>query len=189
MSCRPRGLALLELLLASSLLSLLFAVLLALFSQSRGAGELGVARLSLRAQHRESHKRLAPLLRSAIPPDEVQPAIGWPTLGQSDSLVKFHAPENLLDRGIPFDPRLPEYPEYTAKLAGDLLQAQLSDGSGSSRRLGTGFTQVVFRRIGTRALEIELRSQSELRGLTRQLRSIEEVSRSVVFLPSVRSTP
>ena len=96
-----------------SILAVLSAIFVMLLNQVRTSTEGSGVRLDARAIHREVQSRLRILFKSALAPNEVDPSVAWPDIGNTDTLVRFHAPANLLDDTVAFDPRTPNYPEFS----------------------------------------------------------------------------
>lgn len=183
-----RGLTVAEVLVACSILTILSVIFAAAIGQARSSSEGGLKKLEIRAVHRESQKRLGLLFRRAIAPNHVDPAIVSPEYGESAEEVFFHAPSDLVDPTLTFNPRSPEYPEYSLRRnpSGGELLLQRSDGTGIKQRIGEDFTQVEFRREGKYSLEISLASEVQVRGASAKRKLIQETSKSLVRLPGVR---
>lgn len=182
-----RGLSLAELLVAGSLLVLLSAVFAAFFGQARSASQGGMERIAMRAVHRQAQKRLSILLRSTMAPNEVDPSIVEPAYQEASAQLRFRAPADLIDPDISFDPRSPDYPEFTLRLeAGGGLVLQRSDLSGPTQRLGEGFATVNFERKTKRIVTVTLTSVKIVRGAAGSSKTIEESSTNAVQLPGVR---
>lgn len=183
---RPRGLSLPELMVSLFLLSLLGALFVGLFSQARAAGDTGSARIAARAQHRVVQRRLTTLLRSAVPPDEVRPALAWPEVSESDQQVRFFAPANLIDSDAPFDPRLPDYQEFTVRLQAGALHLRRSDSLGPEQSFGRGISSLEFLRSTESTLEVTLQSLGSVRGAAGGSKEIAESSRNLILIPAIR---
>lgn len=183
-----RGLTLSEVLIACSLLVLLSAIFASIFSQARGSSEGGAEKIALRAVHREAQTRLSRLLRSAIAPTEIDPAVVEPVYLESSSTLRFHAPSDLIDGTQIFDSRTPEYPEFTLRRDSHNggLALQRSDGTGPRQFLGFGFSSVSFGREDKRIVSIELTSEKTVRGVSGASKTIKEFSTNAVQLPGYR---
>jgi hypothetical protein len=169
------------------LLILLTGVFAGIFAQARSATEGGSKRVALQGQHRIAQRRLTTLLRSAVPPNEVTPALVWPEVGQTESTSRFFAPANLLDSDEPFDPRLPNYVEYTVELTpGNTLKIQRTDGLGPEQIFGREITSAQFLRQSNSTLEVRLTSNSTVRGAAGSSKTVEETSRNLILIPSIR---
>ena len=166
-------------------LSMIFG---AIFSQARSSSEGGAERITMRATHRQTQKRLSILLRSAMAPNEVDPAIVEPAYNETSAQLRFHAPADLIDDSQPFDPRTPDYQEFTlrrdAENGGLLLQR--SDLSGPLQRMGDGFSSVSFDRKTKRMVTITLTSQKSIRGAAGSRKTIDESSTNSVQIPGLR---
>lgn len=173
---------------AGSLLLGLSVIFGAIFSQTRSSSEGGAERIAMRATHRQTQKRLSILLRSAMAPNEVDPAIVEPAYNKTSTQLRFHAPADLIDESQPFDPRTPDYREFTLQRdtgTGSLL-LQRSDLSGPLQRIGDGFATVNFDRKTKRMVTISLTSQKSIRGAAGSRKSIEESSFNSVQIPGLR---
>jgi prepilin-type N-terminal cleavage/methylation domain-containing protein len=182
------GVTLTEVLVAMLILSLLSLICLAIFSQARSSSEGGAQRIAMRAVQRQAQRRLTLLLRSAIAPNEVDPALIEPELGQTADHIKFHAPADLLDPGVAFDPRTPSYPEFTLErdLSSQGLAVHRSDGTGPRQLIGRDFTTVEFQRPSKRAIAIGLTARTTIRGAAGSPKTVLESSRNLVQLPGIR---
>ena len=189
MSRKPtRGITVAEALVSCSILVILSVIFAAASGQARSSSEGGLKKLEIRAVHRESQERMGLLFRRAIAPNHVDPAIVSPIYGESAEEVFFHAPSDLIDPTQSFNPRSPDYPEFSLRKAttDGALILQNSDGTGMKQRIGEGFTEVEFRREGKHSLEISLASEIQVRGAAGKSKLLQETSRSLVRLPGVR---
>ncbi len=185
--CREPGMTIAEALVSLSVLALLSLILMMFLGQTRDASLAGQTRLELRGQHRQVQGRVTQILRSATPPNEVTPAIVWPEVGKTEMIARFHAPVSLLDGTLPFDPRFPDYPEFTLRrTTRGQMEVMRSDGTGTRQVFGRGLTSVKFRRLHSRTLEIELGSTQTIRGAAGSVKVVDEFSRNLVRVPSVR---
>ena len=168
---------------ASTIMAILTIGMGALLTQFRSASQGGSARLEARAIHREVQGRVRLLLKSAAAPNEVDPALVWPVVGNSDASLRFHAPADLIE-DVPFDPRTPDYPEFTlqADAATGGLSLQRSDATGARQLLGRGFQQVSFNRETDRVIRMDLVSQAQVRGASGNLKTVEERSSNRTLL-------
>ncbi len=183
-----RGLTIPEALVCLAILALLGGMFMAIFSQARSSTDGGADRLELRATHRETQVRIAQLLRSAIAPNEVDPALVVPEVDETTPVCRFHAPENYLDPSLSFTPRTPSYPEYSMSLypVTGQVHLQRSDGTGPSVRMGRGFSDLTFERDGRRKIVVSLTSEKTVRGISSAPKTITEGSRNAVMLPGAR---
>lgn len=187
--CRSaaRGASVTELTVALFLLTILSSVFIAVFNKSRTVSEGGAKRIELRSLQREAQRRITLLLRSAIAPNEVDPALVAPPLGESAAQVRFCAPANLLDAALTFDPRAPEYPEFTLELdPGGSLLVRRSDNSGVKQLIGRGFQSAEFKRETKRTVAVTLTAETTVRGAAGSRKTVTETSRNLVELPSIR---
>lgn len=174
--------------MAGSLLLGFSVIFGAIFSQTRSSSEGGAERIAMRATHRQTQKRFSILLRSAMAPNEVDPAIVEPAYNETSTQLRFHAPVDLIDESQPFDPRTPDYQEFTLRHdtgTGGLL-LQRSDLSGPLQKIGDGFSTVNFDRKTKRIVTISLTSQKSIRGAAGSRKSIEESSFNSVQIPGLR---
>ena len=170
--------------MAMSILAVLSAIFVMLLNQVRTSTEGSGVRLDARAIHREVQSRLRILFKSALAPNEVDPSVAWPDIGNTDTLVRFHAPANLLDDTVAFDPRTPNYPEFSLQFqaASRRLVLQLSDGSGPQQLLGRELDSFEANRLDEHSLEFTLISQDQVRGASGGTKTVEERSVNRVLL-------
>jgi len=185
---RSTGTTLIEITVAISILVVLSVVFAMLFGQARTSVEGGSARIEVRATQRQAQQRLTLILRSAVPPNEVDPAIEFPPPGESKPEVRFYAPVNLLDPSLGFEPRTPDYPLFRIlrQPSDGSLLVQRADGSGVKQRIGRGFKSVNFRRDDERTIEVTLTSEVPVRGASGSEKVIQESSQSLVRVLSIR---
>ncbi len=185
---RTYGISLTEVLVAGSILLILSAAFAAIFAQARSGTEGGGERIQIRSVQREAQRRLTLLLRGAMAPNEVDPAIVVPEDGETKPEVRFHAPSDLLDFTEPFDPRTPKYPEYlidrSASEGG--LVVRRTDGVGVLQRIGRDFRSVEFTRNEKFSLRVTIVSESRVRGSGGSVKIIQEVSENLIMLVGVR---
>jgi len=167
-----------------SILSILSLVSLVLLNQVRTTAEGNGARLDARATHREVQARLRVILKAAIAPNEIVPPVVWPEIGNSDTLVRFHAPANLIDSSLAFDARTPDYPEFTLQFdaAQGALILQRTDATGPRQRIGKNLSSFEANRLEDRSLELTLTSQKQVRGASGSTKMVEERSVNRVLL-------
>lgn len=186
MNRKNHALTIMELIVSLSILLVITVILAMFLNQARTSSEGGMARLEARSLHRQAQGRLRLVLRSAIPPNEVEPALVWPELGNSDMSLRFFAPANLIDDTVVFDPRTPDYPEFTISFdptsSGILLQR--SDGTGPSQQIGRNFSSVIFNRDQDRSIQILLESEGSIRGASGSTKVVQETSTSRVIIHS-----
>ena len=171
-----------------SLLLVLSVIFATIFNQVRTSSEGGGQRIEMRGIHRQTQRRLTLLLRGAMAPTEVDPAIVVPEYGETEAQVRFHAPVNLLEPALPFVPRTPDYPEFTLALdpgTGSLF-AQRSDLSGLRQQIGRGFDSVLFEREHKHSLVVVLTSEADVRGAAGGRKAVTETSRNLIRLPGIR---
>lgn len=176
-----------ELLVAMGVLVILSVAFTFLLSMSRSSSDGGLKNIEVRSLHRTTQQRITTLVRSAIAPNEVDPAIVSPEYQQTDTQLRFHAPTNLLDSALPFDLRAPDYPEFTLSLrptTGDFLVAR-SDGTGDPQRFGRGFTSVEFERVEKTVIKFTLSSEYEVRGDAGVPKKLRATSANMAQLPGV----
>ncbi len=181
------GLTVTEVLITMTILIIISAVFIMLFSQARSSTEGGSERIELRGTHREAQVRIAQLLRSAIAPNEVDPAILVPEFDETEEFCRFHAPANFLDPAEPFTPRTPNYPEFVMDLypVTGQVHLQLSDGTGPLVRLGREFTGLEFHRDGKRIITVTLTSTKTIRSISSSPKEVVETSQNKIMLPGV----
>lgn len=187
--CRnlTRGATVAELTVALFILTILSSIFVAVFNKSRSASMGGAKRIEIRALQREAQRRVTLLLRSTIAPNEVDPAVVSPRLEESADLIRFHAPSNLLDPAIAFDPRTPQYPEFTLDLQpSGALMVRPSDGSGVKQLIGRGFSSAQFKRESKRSISVTLVTETTVRGDAGIPKTVDETSRNLIQLPGVR---
>lgn len=114
---------LLEVLVASAVGLLVFAVLIAIFRQMVLAGQLGESRISSQLRARQAVRRVIPYLRFATAPNTAVEAIYHPDVDATASNVVFSVPENLLQSGPAFNPRSPVY--YLYQIRHDITSKKL----------------------------------------------------------------
>lgn len=184
---RNKGISIVEVMVAGSILTIMSVIFAGLFSQARTSSEGGTDRIAMRAIHRQAHSRLTLLLGSAIAPNEVDPGIIEPLYRESATVVRFCAPSDLIDSTEPFDPRSPDYPEFTIQMDSQTggLVVQRSDGTGTVQLIGHGFKSVEFERPTKKLIEITLESEKTVRSAADR-KKIEERSSSSVQLPGLR---
>lgn len=183
-----RASTLIEIMVATSILTLLSVVFALLFAQVRTSAQGGGARIEIRGIHRQAQQRLTLVLRSAIPPNELDPAIAFPPPGGEDEECRFYAPVNILEPHLPFEPRTPDYPLFRVRLPsspGPILVGRV-DGSGAEQRIGRGFKTLTFHRADESTVAIRLMSEMTVRGAAGSEKVIEETSESLVRVPSIR---
>lgn len=182
------GLTLIEVVVAGSLLIVLSMIFAGIFGQTRSSTEGGAEKLAMRATHRETQARLSRLLRSAMAPTEIDPAIVEPEFPLSSERLRFHAPSDLIDPDQVFNPRIPSYPvfllERDSQTGGLLLGRQ--DGTGPKQLLGRGFSSVTFGREVKRIITIDLVSERVVRGAAGSAKTIKESTTNAVQIPGVR---
>ena len=159
-----------------------------LFAQVRTSAGGGGARIEVRGIHRQAQQRLTLLLRSAIPPNEVDSAIAFPPPGGEDMECRFYAPVNLLEPDLPFEPRTPDYPMFRIRLQSSkgLLLVGRVDGVGAEQGFGRGIKTLTFQRADESTVAIRLLSEMTVRGAAGSEKVIEETSESLVRVPSIR---
>lgn len=159
-----------------SILGVISAIFVLLMGNFRTTSEGAAKRLEDRAIHRTVQKRVRLVLRAAMQPNEVDPAVSYPAIGDTDSEVRFHAPSNLLDETIVFDPRSPDYPEFTIKLVGDRVSLQRSDGTGPEQQFGRQISSLDFFRESEKTVKIDLETSSVVRGASGGRKPVLETS-------------
>ncbi len=186
-SSTPDGYTLVELLISMGILVVLSVAFTFLLSQSRSSSEGGLKNIEVRSLHRTTQQRITSLVRSAIAPNEVDPAIVSPDYQQTDTQLRFHAPTNLLDPAIAFDLRAPVYPEFTLRLrptTGDFV-IERTDGGGETQRFGRGFTAVEFERVEKTVIKFTLTSEYDVRGDAGAKKRLRASSSNIARLPGV----
>jgi prepilin-type N-terminal cleavage/methylation domain-containing protein len=185
---RVRGTTLVEIMVAISILAILSVIFAVIFNQARTSAEGGGARIAARSTHRQAQQRLTLILRSAVPPNEVDPAIDSPLPGEADAEVRFYAPVNLLDPTLLFEARTPDYPLFQIRRqpSDGALLVQRADGNGVQQRIGRDFESVNFRREDERTLEVTLTSEMTVRGASGSRKTIQESSQSVIRVLTIR---
>ncbi|HIB66993.1 MAG TPA: hypothetical protein EYO33_18240 [Phycisphaerales bacterium] len=160
-----RGTTIMELMVSIGLLALITTILAFFLSSFRTAAEGGDKRLEMRAIHREVQTRIHLLLRSAIPPNEVTAALVWPEPAGNDTFCRFHAPADLVDASVAFDPRTPDYPEFTLSYEAGTRRIilQRSDATGPIKLIGRDFDSVDFAREDRQGVKVTLRSNYQVR--------------------------
>lgn len=112
----------------------------------------------------------------------VGPTIVWPETG-TDVSLRFHAPANLLDSSVAFDPRTPDYPEFTVERSSvGRLIARRSDLTGTTQMLSRGIDSVEFERASQRSIKFTLTSTHSVRGAVGKPKTLTEVSVNRVLI-------
>lgn len=145
----------------------------------------GSQRQDLQIAVREAVRRAVPLLRAAVAPNEVLPAIYQPGMGASASEVVFYSTEELMNPAATFDPRNPVYLLYRMRHdpVEEVLWLEDTAGALEPRVVGRNITAATFERTGERSLRLHVSSEIEVRGATGQRRLEDYTLQSGIHLP------
>lgn len=165
----------------SGLVSLLF---LSAFHQVTIATGSGDKNVEIRGVHRKTQEQIAFYIRQMVVPDLKLPALISPTVGNTQSTLVYNAPDNHLDDAIIFDPRNPNFAEFTLRLdTSGSMYLQRTDLTGPLQSLGRSFITAEFERDQKATVLVRLTSETAVRGAQNNTRNVQEITENYVFLP------
>lgn len=147
-----RGLSLPEVLVAIGIVGVLTTVLFQIMVSGRSVAQHGWTRTQLQQEARNTVNRLAPLISSALPPDDVQDCVYSPETGDEGSFDElwFYAPDDFFGNAA-LQPRNLSFHLYRIRHQDGVILEELTM-NGTATPLGTP-----PRRIAPETVRVEFR--------------------------------
>lgn len=171
-----KGFTLLEVLLASVLGLLVFALLLSLFLHLSASGRLGEGRLANQLRARQTMRRLVPLVRLAASPNTAKDGVYLPDQNVTASNVVFSSPDDLMDPNpAAFDPRNPVYTLYQVRFDAAARQLTLQEiyAPGRSDVIATDIVAFNVTRTHPNGVILRLKTEAQVRDLRGTTRTVD----------------
>lgn len=159
---KPRGLTLVELIAAFGLSLILLYLATSMFRNMRQAFDQSDGRIVLQQRARIAFSRIAPLLVTAIPPDDATQAIDFPPVVDSfnakgERRLSFYSPINHFGRPTLPKTRNPLFFHYQIILdRGQIVLRDLSRRNLRPKLLASGIESFVVRRVQLNAVNLEV---------------------------------
>jgi len=179
-----KGLTLPELMISLGLIALLTLALTLVFHQSNRVAAMGGKRLDVQQAVRETLRRLAPLLESAVPPGPGEPAILFPDEGDTALRIEFYSPTDLLgDQAV--DLRNPTFRLYKIEFSAPSLWLEQVDPppTREPRMLASRLHKAEFTVLDPGTVRIAVEAREKGKDARNQDRTFEERLETALHLP------
>ena len=172
-----RGLSLVEVLIVCAILGVMGSVLTYIYSVALTTYRQGGGRVDIQQRARESIRRIAPLISTAIPPNSVQEAIYSPALGASDVQMSFCTPLDLLanETVASTNPRAPRYLLFRIRFDAPSSTVVLEDPANPARSqvLARKVRALTFQRVAVDSVKIHVEVETRIIGARFKERTVD----------------